>query len=133
MCLSCNSGVAIIGIKCIQIRFRVGELIGVGQDDELSPILKSKNIHIWFIRRDLCFLKLAIKNISKSKINCSYQIKCSWPIRLQDSLKCNISRKKLMDQVDFFLFFLFFFCCCCFCLWVSCKVGMARHGPKNEK
>ena len=31
----------------------------------------------------------------------SYQPKCSLPIILHDSLKCNISRKKLRDQVDF--------------------------------
>ena len=30
-----------------------------------------------------------------------YQPKCSWPIRFEDSLKCNMSRKKLRDQVDF--------------------------------
>ena len=31
----------------------------------------------------------------------SYGPKCSWPIKLQDSLKCNISRKKWKNEVYF--------------------------------
>ena len=41
---------------------------------------------------------------------CIYQPKCSWPVRLQDSLKCNIFRKNWGINLIF-------------CLWINIKVS----------
>ena len=46
----------------------------------------------------------------------SYCTKCSWPIRLQDPLKCNIF-KKMRDQIDFCLRSTDFSTSWCYCFW----------------
>ena len=51
----------------------------------------------------LLILDFSLQTSSLSKfLLWSYCPKCSWPIRLQNSLKCNIC-KKMKDIVDFLL------------------------------
>ena len=44
--------------------------------------------------------QIRISYLAKFRFS-SYGPKCSWPIKLQDSLKCNISRKKWKNEVYF--------------------------------
>ena len=47
-----------------------------------------------------CHLYITANLLSANSYFSSYVSKCSWSIRLQDSLKCNI-KKEVRDQVDF--------------------------------
>ena len=56
----------------------------------------------------------------------SYGLKCCWPIKLQDSLKCNISRKKGKNEVYFWhvekhLHLILLYCVC-----------LARHNQSTQ-
>ena len=47
-----------------------------------------------------CHLYITVNPLSVKRCFSSYVSKCSWLIRLQDSLKCNL-KKEVRDQVDF--------------------------------
>ena len=47
-----------------------------------------------------CHLYMTANPLSVKSCFSNYISKCSWPIRLQDSLKCNL-KKEVRDQVNF--------------------------------
>ena len=95
--------------------------------------------HVIWLSQKQCKMKILLKIFDVS-LPTSYltkflfwskKPKCSWPVRLQDSLKCNISRKNWGIKLIF-------------CLWINIKVsykvvlslmeGVARHvqSTKNK-
>ena len=47
-----------------------------------------------------CHLYITANPLSVKSFFSSYISKCSWPIRLQDSLKCSL-KKEVTDQINF--------------------------------
>ena len=66
-----------------------------------SGFFEKKKFFFWkYCKMKHCHLYITAKPLSVKCCFSSYVSKCCWPIRLQDSLKCNL-KKEVKDKVDF--------------------------------